>query len=81
MPGRNGDPTLGIQRESATALKHHFYPTFLHKILLFPTLRECASQVKRWVAFFSITTSTYTGKVEYFEEIPEQNSQTNQEIG
>ncbi|MCY1378870.1 hypothetical protein D9M69_665380 [compost metagenome] len=27
MPGRNRDPSLGIQRERAASLKHHFYPT------------------------------------------------------
>src|SRR5690606_1395865 len=43
MPGRNRDPPLGIQRECAASLKHLFIPTFLHKILLFPTLRYGSS--------------------------------------
>src|SRR5690606_22810764 len=39
MPGRNRDPPLGIQCECAASLEHLFIPTFLHKILLCPTLR------------------------------------------
>src|SRR5690606_29598402 len=47
VPGRNRDPPLGIQCECAASLEHLFIPTFLHKILLCPTLRDASSPVKR----------------------------------
>src|SRR5690606_39584566 len=40
MPGRYGKPTLSIQRESAAALEQDEIPTFVHIILLSPTLRD-----------------------------------------
>ena len=57
MPSRYIDPAFCIESERAATLKH-FYPTNLHKIALFTTLREWIQSVKSKFQFFSMVTMT-----------------------